>query len=95
MGPRPARRECRPRHEADAGSRNPEEPFRQFCFGRTAFLLPAFPLNRGARLRIVCVIAPDSTEGMATLTKDKQALETMYRKGWQDAGKLIEWYKQA
>lgn len=44
---------------------------------------------------IVCVIAPDSTEGMATLTKDKQALETMYRKGWQDAGKLIEWYKQA
>ena len=45
LGPRPARRECRPRHEADAGSRNPEEPFRQFCFGRTAFLLPAFPLN--------------------------------------------------
>lgn len=44
---------------------------------------------------IVCVIAPDSTEGMATLTKDKQALEAMYRKGWQDAGKLIEWYKQA
>ena len=23
MGPRPARCECRPRHEADAGSRNP------------------------------------------------------------------------
>lgn len=44
---------------------------------------------------IVCVIAPDSTEGMATLTKDKQALEAMYQKGWQDAGKLIEWYKQA
>lgn len=43
----------------------------------------------------VCIVAPDSTEGMATLTKDKQALETMYRKGWQDAGKLIEWYKQA
>lgn len=43
----------------------------------------------------VCIVAPDSTEGMATLTKDKQALEAMYRKGWQDAGKLIEWYKQA
>ena len=38
----------------------------------------------------VCIVAPDSTEGMATLTKDKQALEAMYRKGWQDAGKLIE-----
>lgn len=43
----------------------------------------------------VCIVAPDSTEGMATLTKDKQALEAMYQKGWQDAGKLIEWYKQA
>lgn len=41
------------------------------------------------------IVAPDSTEGMATLTKDKQALEAMYQKGWQDAGKLIEWYKQA
>ena len=25
MGQRPARRECRPRHDADAGCRNPEE----------------------------------------------------------------------
>ena len=40
----------------------------------------------------VCIVAPDSTEGMSTLTKDKQALETMYRKGWQDAGKLVTWY---
>ena len=39
-----------------------------------------------------CVLAPDSTEGMATLTKDKESLEKMYRKGWQDAGKLIRWY---
>ena len=39
-----------------------------------------------------CVIAPDSTEGMATLTKDKESLEKMYRKGWRDAGKLIAWY---
>ena len=43
----------------------------------------------------VCIVAPDSTEGMATLTKDKLALEAMYQKGWQDAGKLIEWYKKA
>lgn len=39
-----------------------------------------------------CVLAPDSTEGMATLTKDKESLEKMYRKGWQDVGKLIRWY---
>ena len=39
-----------------------------------------------------CVLAPDSTEGMATLTKDKESLEKMYRKGWQDAGKLIRWH---
>ena len=40
-----------------------------------------------------CVIAPNSTEGMATLTKDKESLEKMYQKGWQDAAKLIAWYK--
>lgn len=40
----------------------------------------------------VCIIAPDSTEGMSTLTKDRAALEKMYQKGWQDAGKLIAWY---
>ena len=39
-----------------------------------------------------CVLAPDSTEGVATLTKVKVSLEKMYRKGWQDAGKLIRWY---
>lgn len=38
-----------------------------------------------------CVLAPDSTEGMATLTKDKESLEKMYRKGWQDAEKLVCW----
>ena len=39
--------------------------------------------------------APDSTEGMSTLTKDKQSLEAMYRKGWQDAEKLVQWYRAA
>ena len=38
-----------------------------------------------------CVIAPDSS----TLTKDKQSLEAMYRKGWQDAEKLVQWYRAA
>ena len=42
-----------------------------------------------------CVIAPDSTEGMSTLTKDKQSLEAMYCKGWQDAEKLVQWYRAA
>ena len=40
-----------------------------------------------------CVLAPDSTEGMATLTKDRESLEKMYRKDWQDAEKLVCWYK--
>ena len=39
-----------------------------------------------------CVLAPDSTEGMATLTKDRESLEKMYRKGWQDAVTLIRRY---
>lgn len=38
-----------------------------------------------------CIIAPDSTEGMATLTKDKQSLEKMYEKGRSDAEKLLRW----
>ena len=42
-----------------------------------------------------CVIAPDSTEGMATLTKDKQSLDAMYHKGLQDAEKLVQWYRAA
>ena len=40
----------------------------------------------------VCVIAPDSTEGMSTLTKDKDSLEKMYQKGWRDADRLVQWY---
>lgn len=39
-----------------------------------------------------CVIAPDSTEGMSTLTKDKESLEKMYEKGRRDAEKLLQWY---
>lgn len=42
---------------------------------------------------MACVVAPDSTEGMSTLTKDKAALEKMYQKGWNDAEKIIKWYK--
>ena len=40
----------------------------------------------------VCIVAPDSTEGMSTLTKDKQALEAMYQKGYRDAENLMNWY---
>ena len=42
---------------------------------------------------MACVVATDSTEGMSTLTKDKAALEKMYQKGWNDAEKIIKWYK--
>ena len=43
----------------------------------------------------VCVIAPDNTEGMSTLTKNKDSLEKMYQKGWRDADKLVQWYYTA
>lgn len=42
----------------------------------------------------VCIVAPDSTEGMSTLTKDKQALEAMYQKGYRDAENLMNWYTE-
>ena len=48
----------------------------------------ALELEREGR---ACIIAPDSTEGMATLTKDKASLEKMYEKGRSDAEKLICW----
>ena len=48
----------------------------------------ALGLEREGR---ACIIAPDSTEGMATLTKDKQSLEKMYEKGRSDAEKLLRW----
>ena len=40
-----------------------------------------------------CIIAPDSTEGMSTLTKDKKSLEILYQKGRSDAQKLLRWYR--
>lgn len=39
----------------------------------------------------VCIIAPDSTEGMSTLTKNRAGLEKMYAKGKQDAEVLVRW----
>ena len=42
---------------------------------------------------MACVVAPDSTEGMATLTKDKASLEKMYEKGRADAAKLVAWVR--
>ena len=54
-----------------------------------AVVRQALKLEQSGR---VCLIAPDSTEGMATLTKDKASLDKMYNKGWQDAAKLIQWH---
>ena len=36
-------------------------------------------------------MAPDSTEGMSTLTKNRACLEKMYAKGKQDAEALVRW----
>lgn len=41
-----------------------------------------------------CIVAPDSTEGMATLTKDKESIEKMYEKGHADGEKLVRWAKE-
>jgi len=43
------------------------------------------------RQGLVCIIAPDSTEGMSTLTKNRAGLERMYVKGKQDAEALVRW----
>ena len=43
------------------------------------------------RQGLVCIIAPDSTEGMSTLTKNRVGLEKMYAKGKQDAEALVRW----
>ena len=43
------------------------------------------------RQGLVCIIAPDSTEGMSTLTKNRACLEKMYAKGKQDAEALVRW----
>ena len=43
------------------------------------------------RQGLVCIIAPDSTEGMSTLTKNRAGLEKMYAKGNQDAEALVRW----
>lgn len=43
------------------------------------------------RLGTVCIVAPDSTEGMATLTKNRESIDRMYDKGCADAARLIAW----
>ncbi len=45
LGQRPARRECRPRHEADAGCHNPELA-RQRLRGRTPYISPGWCLRQ-------------------------------------------------
>ena len=47
------------------------------------------------RQGLVCIIAPDSTEGMSTLTKNRAGLEKMYAKGKQDAEALVRWMQNA
>lgn len=40
----------------------------------------------------VCIVAPDSTEGMSTLTRDRESLLQMYEKGRRDAEGLVPFF---
>lgn len=40
------------------------------------------------------IAAPDSTEGMATLTKDKASIDKMYAKGRAEGERLARWAKE-
>ena len=51
LGQRPARRKCRPRHDADAGCRNPIAERIPIVFLRTAPLPPDAPVKRTAMPR--------------------------------------------
>ena len=51
LGQRPARRKCRPRHDADAGCRNPIAARIQIVFLRTAPRRPDAPAKRTAMPR--------------------------------------------
>lgn len=37
------------------------------------------------------IVAPDTIEGMKTLTRDKQVLECLYHKGRHDGEKILQW----
>lgn len=74
----------------DGGLADPVPVDKALAMGcdRVAVIRQAQALEEAGR---ACIIAPDSTEGMATLTKDKGGIEKMYEKGCADAEKLIRW----
>lgn len=42
----------------------------------------------------VFILAPDSCEGMDTLTRDKSIIDKLYRKGYRDAQKAVQFIKE-
>ena len=42
----------------------------------------------------VLIVAPDSIEGMSTLSKDREVMEQLYQKGYQDAAAIPEFLKK-
>ena len=39
------------------------------------------------------IIAPDNTEGVSTLSRDKEALDKLYKKGYKDAAEIKKWLR--
>ena len=39
----------------------------------------------------VLILAPDDIGQMKTLTKDREVMERLYRKGYEDARQISEW----
>jgi predicted patatin/cPLA2 family phospholipase len=45
------------------------------------------------KLGKVLIVAPDTIGNMKTLSKDKDAIEHLYLKGFHDAEKILDWYR--
>ena len=39
----------------------------------------------------VLIVSPDNTEGVSTLTRDRQALNKLYKKGYKDGAAIKKW----
>ena len=39
----------------------------------------------------VLIVSPDDTEGVSTLSKEREALDRLYRKGYRDGARIKAW----
>ena len=44
------------------------------------------------KLGKVLIVAPDTIGNMKTLSKDKEAIEHLYLKGFHDGERILDWY---